>query len=167
MDAVIRRVRPGDENSLAHIQTESWKAAFRGILDGETLARATDIDRATAMYKRLLDGNKGNGYLLLLDGQPHCLAYWDAARDEALAGKAELIAMHSLPGNWRRGYGGMMMDRVLTDIAAAGYAQVALWVFEKNARARAFYEAKGFRATELVKTGLGAVEICYVRVLQG
>ena len=165
MDIVIRKVQPGDENSLALIQTESWKAAFRGILDDETLARVTQLDRATAMYKRMLDENKGNGYLLLLEGQPHCLAYWDAARDAELAGKAELIAIHSLPGNWRRGYGGLMMDRVLTDAARAGYREIALWVFEKNARARAFYEAKGFRATELRKTGLGAVEMCYVRPL--
>ena len=165
MDIVIRKVQPGDENSLALIQTESWKAAFRGILDDETLARVTQLDRATAMYKRMLDENKGNGYLLLLEGQPHGLAYWDAARDAELAGKAELIAIHSLQGNWRKGYGGLMMDRVLTDAARAGYREIALWVFEKNARARAFYEAKGFRATELRKTGLGAVEMCYVRPL--
>ena len=165
MDIVIRKVQPGDENSLALIQTESWKAAFRGILDDEPLARVTQIDRATAMYRRMLEENKGNGYLLLLEGQPHCLAYWDAARDAELAGKAELIAIHSLQGNWRKGYGGMMMDRVLTDAARAGYREIALWVFEKNARARAFYEAKGFRATELRKTGLGAVEMCYVRPL--
>ena len=165
MDVLIRKVQPGDENSLAYIQTESWKAAFRGILDDETLARVTKLDRATAMYRRLLEEGKGNGYLLLLDGAPHCLAFWDAARDEALSGKAEIIAIHSLPGNWRRGYGGQMMDRVLSDIAAAGYAEAALWVFEKNTRARAFYEARGFRASGLTKEGLGAVEMCYVRGL--
>ena len=165
MNVSIRRVQPGDEAALALIQTESWKAAFASILDGETLARCTNLDRATAMYAGLIAEKKGNGYLLSLDGQPHCIAWWDAARDAAFAGKAELICIHSLPGNWRRGYGGQMMDRVLSDIAAAGYAEAALWVFEKNARARAFYEAKGFRATELRKTGLGAVEMCYVRPL--
>ena len=165
METVIRRVRKGDEESLAFIQTESWKAAFHTILDGETLKRCTDPGRAAAMYKGLLEAGKGNGYILLLNGRPHCIAWWDAARDPDMAGKAEIIAIHSLPENWRKGYGGRMMDRLLSDIAAAGYTEAVLWVFEANARARAFYEAKGFHATDRKKPGLGTVEICYEKTL--
>ncbi len=120
MEAVIRKVQQGDANTLAYIQTESWKAAFAGILDAETLEKCTDIDRATAMYQRLLDENKGNGYLLSVDGTPHCIAYWDTARDAELTGKAELICIHSLPENWHKGYGRQMMNRVLKDIKENG-----------------------------------------------
>lgn len=67
METMIRKVQQGDANALAYIQTESWKAAFAGILDAEMLAKCTDIDRATAMYQRLLDENKGNGYLLTVN----------------------------------------------------------------------------------------------------
>ena len=165
MNVSIRRVQPGDEAALALIQTESWKAAFASILDRETLARCTNLDRATAMYADLIAEKKGNGYLLSVDGQPHCIAWWDAARDAAFAGKAELICIHSLPGNWRRGFGGLMMDRVLADIKRAGFPAVVLWVFTDNARARAFYEAKGFHATEHEKPGLGTTEICYEKAL--
>ena len=165
MNVSIRRVQPGDEAALALIQTENWKAAFASILDGETLARCTNLDRATAMYAGLIAEKKGNGYLLSVDGQPHCIAWWDAARDEAFAGKAELICIHSLPGNWRRGFGGLMMDRVLADIGEAGFPAVVLWIFTDNARARAFYAAKGFHATEDEKPGFAATEICYETAL--
>ncbi len=111
MEVVIRKVKQGDASDLAYIQTESWKAAFAGILEAETLTKCTNIERATAMYQRLLDENKGNGYLLTVDGKPHCIAYWDAARDAAFAGKAELICIHSLPGNWRKGFGSQMMPK--------------------------------------------------------
>lgn len=38
MDNVfIRKAIPGDEQALAYIQTESWKAAFAGILSPEEL----------------------------------------------------------------------------------------------------------------------------------
>ena len=47
METMIRKVQQGDANALAYIQTESWKAAFAGILDAEMLAKCTDIDRAT------------------------------------------------------------------------------------------------------------------------
>ncbi|MBE7004680.1 MAG: GNAT family N-acetyltransferase [Ruminococcaceae bacterium] len=161
MEATIRSVHPGDENTLAYIQTESWKAAFADILDTETLARCTDVNKATDMYRRLLKEHKGNGYLLLVDGKPHAIAYWDAARDAAFQGKAELICIHSLPDRWRRGYGSQLMDRVLKDIRAAGYSEVVLWVFKDNARARAFYETKGFAPTEYTKPALNTNEILY------
>ena len=33
----IRRAESGDEACLAHVQTESWKAAFAGIVPAELL----------------------------------------------------------------------------------------------------------------------------------
>ena len=52
------------------------------------------------MYRKLLEEKKGNGYILEIDHRPHCIAWWDAAREEAMAGYAELICIHSLPENW-------------------------------------------------------------------
>ena len=165
MEVVIRKVKQGDASDLAYIQTESWKAAFASILEVETLTKCTNIERATAMYQRLLDENKGNGYLLTVDGKPHCIAYWDAARDAAFAGKAELICIHSLPGNWRKGFGSQMMDQVLIDIKQAGFSEVVLWVFRDNQRARAFYEAKGFRLSDISKPAFDTEEILYSKKL--
>ena len=161
MEAVIRKVQQGDANTLAYIQTESWKAAFAGILDAETLEKCTDIDRATAMYQRLLDENKGNGYLLSVDGTPHCIAYWDTARDAELTGKAELICIHSLPENRHKGYGSQMMNQVLNDIKENGYSEVFLWVFRENYHARAFYEANGFMLTDTSKPAFDTEEVLY------
>ena len=46
MDNVfIRKAIPGDEQVLAYIQTESWKAAFAGILSPEELVRCTNQER--------------------------------------------------------------------------------------------------------------------------
>ncbi|MCR5449086.1 MAG: GNAT family N-acetyltransferase [Solobacterium sp.] len=165
MKTTIRKVRQGDENTLAYIQTESWKAAFAGILDAETLAKYTDINRAAAMYRNLLNNSIGNGYILLVDGKPHCIAYWDAARDAEFAGKAELICIHSLPDNWHKGYGTRMMDRVLKDIREAGYSEVVLWVFRNNIRARAFYEAEGFTMTGISKPAFDTEEVLYLKGL--
>ena len=50
---------PGSEEIFARIQTESWKAGFREILDEQTLQRCTQLDRATAMYRRLLEAGIG------------------------------------------------------------------------------------------------------------
>ena len=162
-DYQIRRVKPGDESILARIQTESWKAAFKDIVEEELLRKSTDLDRATDMYRKLLEQQIGNGYILEVKGAAHCIAWWDAVRDADLNGYAELICIHSLPGNWRRGYGSRMMETVLRDAAAAGFRNIVLWVFEENERARRFYEAHGFVKTDRTKIGLGAVEVMYAR----
>lgn len=126
MDCLIRKVQQGDEFDLAYIQTESWKAAFKDILSAEILQMSTNLNRATAMYKRLLDENIGNGYILEVDSHPHCIAWWDTARDNDMPDYAELICIHSLQDNWRKGFGTQMMSRVMGDMRAAGYDKVML-----------------------------------------
>lgn len=165
MDYEIRRAKIGDEATLAHIQTESWKTAFQHILTPEALEETTQVDRATVMYRRILEQNYGNGYLLSIDGKGHCIAWWGASRSEDMPGYAELICIHSLPDNRGKGFGSKMMDAVLQDVAAAGYKKIMLWVFEKNTRARQFYERHGFSANGKVKPDGAATEICYEKDL--
>lgn len=159
---LIRKVAPGDAETLAYIQTESWKAAFKEILEEEELIHCTNMERATRMYEGLLEVKKGNGYLMEIDGRSHCIAWWDATREEDMPGYAELICIHSLQDKWGKGYGSKMMNKVLADIKNAGYKKVMLWVFEENKRARIFYEAKGFVKSEKSKTFKGVTEVMYV-----
>ena len=41
MEYTIERVKLGDEEALAYIQTESWKAAFKDILCADMLQKCT------------------------------------------------------------------------------------------------------------------------------
>lgn len=165
MDYFIRKVQQGDELNLAYIQIESWKVAFQDILSAEILQQATDLTHATAMYKQLLDENIGNGYILEVNSQPHCIAWWGKARDNDMSDYAELICIHSLQDNWRKGCGTQMMNRIMDDMKAAGYDKVMLWVFTNNVRARKFYESCGFVTYGKVKPCFETEEICYERKL--
>ncbi len=165
MCCFIRKAVPGDEAALAFIQTESWKAAFSLILSPELLEKMTNIQQSTEMYRHLLQNHKGNGYILSVDNRPHGIAWWDSTREQDMPGYAEIICIHSLPENWHRGYGSKMMDRLLSDIACAGYSDVMLWVFAENKRARRFYEAKGFHRTGRTQPAYETSEICYERRL--
>lgn len=161
MECSIRKVKLGDEATLAYIQTESWKAAFQNILSAETLTKCTDIQRATEMYQGLLEEHIGNGYILEVNGKAHCIAYWDKTRDEDMEGYAEIICIHSLQDNWGKGYGTQMMEKVLNDIRKADYEKVMLWVFKDNDRARKFYEARGFLTNGKTIPNMGTQEVCY------
>ena len=117
------------------------------------------------MYQKLLVEHKGNGYILELDGKPHCIAYWDSAREKDLIGFAELICIHSLKDGWNKGYGSMMLKQILEDVTNAGYSKIMLWVFENNIRAINFYEKHGFVASGKKQPAFGAVEEMYIKEL--
>lgn len=161
----IREVRPDDAPVLAYIQTESWKAAFPSILTEQVLRAAVEPASVEAMYREILDEKIGNGLVMEVDGTPHAIGWWSESRDADSPGYAEIICIHSLPDRWGRGYGGVMMDRLLADIRQAGYRKVMLWVFRDNLRARGFYERKGFSFNGKVQSAFGTDEVCYEREL--
>ena len=163
MNIKIRKAKIGDEKILAFIQTESWKNAFKDIISETDLEKYTNITKAEEMYSRVLKENYAENFILEIDGKPHCIAAWSKARNLAYSDSAELICIHSLCDNWGKGYGSMMMTHILNEIKNAGFKSVLLWVFEKNTRARKFYEKHGFELTDRTQVSYGAVEVMYCK----
>lgn len=161
----LRRAKEGDEKVLAYIQTESWKSAFGEILSAKELERCTDVEKAEGMYGEVLRRRNVSIFIEFVDDRPHCIAGWSRNRGELGADVAELICIHSLRDRWHKGYGSMMMGHILSEIKEAGYSEVILWVFEKNRRARAFYEKHGFSMTGQKNQSHGAMEVMYSKKL--
>lgn len=165
MNIAIRKAKIGDEKILAFIQTESWKNAFKDIISETDLEKYTNIIKAEEMYSQVLKTNYAENFILEIDGKPHCIAAWSKARDKEFYDSAELICIHSLSDNWGKGFGSMMITHILNEIKNAGFNSVLLWVFEKNTRARKFYEKHDFELKEKQKVSYGAVEVMYCKEL--
>lgn len=159
----IRKAEPGDEKILAHIQTESWKAAFADILSPEELVRCTNQQKAEQMYHSVLRREGCNMAIEFVADQPHCIAAWGKNRCDLGDTVGELICIHSLQNNWAKGYGSAMMEYVLARFKQEGYKFVILWVFEANTRARKFYEKHGFELTKQKKMANGIAELMYMK----
>lgn len=164
---IIRRAIPGDEQVLAYIQTESWKAAFVDILPPDELVRCTNLQKAEQMYRNVLRREDCSMAIELVNDQPHCIAAWGKNRCGLGDTVGELICIHSLQENWAKGYGSAMMEYVLAQLQQAKYKSVILWVFEDNQRARRFYEKHGFELTEQKKVANGIVERMYWKCITG
>lgn len=159
----IRHACKGDEEILAYIQTESWKAAFHDILSQEILIKYTQLEPAIQMYQKLLNERKGNGYILELAGKPQGIAWWDQSREKDMFDFAELICIHSLKKGWHKGYGSRMLEKLLADVKSEGYHKIMLWVFTENKRAILFYKAHGFYASGRKQEAFGAIEEMYIK----
>ncbi|MBP5223163.1 MAG: GNAT family N-acetyltransferase [Lachnospiraceae bacterium] len=162
MNYTISKAKIEDAERFGYIQVESWRAAFSDILEKDIISKYLDLEHVTGIYKRNIEIGRGNGLIMQVDGRDHCIAYWDKARNTEDDKMAELICIHSLPERWRNGYGTEMMKQVIKDVKTAGYTSLCLWVFDKNQRARNFYEAVGFIDTGKRQEALGAVEDCYL-----
>lgn len=62
----------------------------------------------------------------------------------AAAGEAELLNLAVLPGWRRRGLGGLLLARALSEMQDAGAESIFLEVRESNLPARSFYTSAGF-----------------------
>ena len=165
MNVYIRKAVSGDEQVLAYIQTESWKAAFADILSPAELERCTNPEKAEQMYHSVLRREDCNMAIEFVADQPHCIAAWGKNRCDLGDAVGELICIHSLRNHWGEGYGSAMMEYALTQLQREDYESVILWVFEANTRARKFYEKHGFQLTEQKKQTNGIWELLYMRSL--
>lgn len=75
---------------------------------------------------------------------------WVARADGVILGFVTLVGdeldqLYLLPGQYRRGIGSMLLDQA----KARSPGRLSLFTFQRNGRARAFYEAQGFRLVDL------------------
>lgn len=105
----------------------------------------------------LLEGIFREGKVhFLMGGDSGMLAWQQAGKG------AEIVAIHTLPESHGTGLGAALLTEALNQI---GSQTVFLCAFEKNARARCFYEKHGFRwdGSRRVSEFDGAIEVRYVK----
>ena len=150
MSAAVRAAVPADARTVAEIHVAGWRAGYRGLLD-DALLDSLSVEERAAGWERGLAG--GSRVLLGGDGQEvRGFVCFGPARDEDLpAGLGEVHALYVAPAAWGRGTGGALLDAALAELAADGCSGAVLWTLEGNARARGFYERRGWRADGAAK----------------
>lgn len=173
MNLTIRKATADDAPGAAFVLCEAWKSAFQSILAVEELARHTDVEWRTVQLESMIPLVEGR-INLALDGDKPCgLCFYDESRDADRAGFGEIILIHTLPAYWGAGVGAALLNTAVEGLAGLGFRRAMLWVFEKNWRARRFYEKHGFACDRDASGGLvtkrssfgNAREVRYVRDL--
>ena len=144
---------------LGRIMAESFRSAFADFISRETLDRCAVAENCAALVR----GIQADGRMVVqtgwLDGKLMGLMIYSEHR----GGWMEIEALHTLPESWGTGLGAAMLEFALEETNAR--AGAGLWAFEKNARARRFYEKHGFAFTGETRISEfdGAVEVRYER----
>lgn len=146
MNIAIRAAVPEDAPVVNQILTETWKAAYVGIVPQEYLD-SLGAGKKNRMQDDL-SAAKLKVLLLFADGVPAGAVGYGKSREESRADWGEIVCLYLRPAYWRRGYGGKLLQAAVDALTREGFRKCYLWVMTENRRAREFYRAMGFAPTE-------------------
>lgn len=137
----VRSAQLPDASAIAHIHVMSWRQAYSGYISDEYLDHLSVADKE-AMWSDVLLMDDTTVFIAE-NGRALGFASVGPARDEdAEPGDLQLFTMYLDPEAWGLGVAKQLMRHV--DSLLTNGASMTLWVFEKNDRARHFYERHGF-----------------------
>lgn len=187
----VRAAEPDDGPSMATAHVAAWQVGYEGIVPADYLDALDVASRSEAWTAHLADPQRH--YSPETDAATELVAVADkraGAADgpagEHVAGIAsygsyrtddplererfcELRMLNVHPDFWGTGVAQALMERIVASLAERAEPTAALWVLERNARGRRFYEKQGWGLDGVRKVdtigGADLVELRYVRPL--
>jgi ribosomal protein S18 acetylase RimI-like enzyme len=143
----VRRARPADARAIASVQVRSWQAAYPGIVPDGFL-RSLSVEDRVARWESIFRESASTVFVAEDDdGLVGWISVGPSRDADAPPTTGELWAIYLAPERWREGAGRTLWAHGRAHLVSAGFADVVVWVFEDNQRARRFYERMGFTAT--------------------
>lgn len=173
---LTRSATVDDAGAVARVQVRGWQVGYRDLLPAQFLADLSapvSVESRTTTWEGWLAG--GAEVVLAVGAGDQVLAFCShgRSRDEGAVGSTgELYGMYADPDAWGTGAGAAAHDEAVRRLVARGFRRATLWVLERNARGRRFYERQGWlldtspgsRKTEEIG-GADLVEVRYRRDL--
>lgn len=144
-----------------------WRAAYVGLVDADVLAALEVTGERVAALEQAFAHPAPDQVDLVAeqDGEVVGMARLSGGRDDDTppAEVTELCALYVAPAHWAAGLGGRLLDE---GFARTPQPVQVLWTLSGNARARGFYERRGFALDGAHRgrgLGPGATEVRYRR----
>lgn len=142
---MVRSATAADGDAIGRVQVETWRAAYRGLMPDEAIARF-DVAARQRQWREGLAREPQPGsatFVAELEGEVVGFASVGACRDGE-HGDGELYAIYLHPSCWDRGIGRALLERAEESLRSSGFKRAILWVMEGNARGERFYRAAGW-----------------------
>lgn len=149
--AVVRDATEADTEAIVGLTASGWRVAYTGIVPAERIAdlpiAAWRHDISSGLREPVADSFTR---VAEVDGEiaGYCFVAAPGRDEEPDSSVAEVVAIYVDPARWMKGIGRALMESVTKIAAEAGYPEMTLWTFERNAQARAFYARLGWQRDE-------------------
>jgi GNAT superfamily N-acetyltransferase len=140
---MLRPATAADAALIAQLHIDSWRTAYRDILDPAYLAGAIEQDRRDVWAARFAEPN-GDMQVTIAEDGAGAIGFVCTFGDDDPVWGALVDNLHVLPRAKGRGVGRSLLASAGA-WAARRYpgAGLSLWVFEANEPARRFYDRMG------------------------
>ena len=134
---------------MVQLTAAGWRTAYRGIVPDVLHREPADrpaggtTSRRDCAHPRETPSPGSPRWTAASAG--YCFVAAPGREEPEGSRVAELVAIYVDPGRWRQGMGRALMERSIQEAARRGYEEIVLWTFERNGRARAFYDELGWR----------------------
>ena len=146
-DLRVRPAEPGDAEAMVQLTASGWRSAYRGMVPDSYIERLpiSGWRHDIAAGLRSPDGDSFT-WIADVDGSSagYCFVAAPGREEPEESRVAELVAIYVDPSRWGQGLGRALMVSSLEEAARRGYEEIVLWTFERNQRARAFYDQLGW-----------------------
>lgn len=148
---LIRKAEPADAAGIAHVQVQSWRTTYAGIVP-ETFLSTMRENEQTARWKLLLEGNEV--FVAERDGHIVGFAMGGASRDRVENSDAELYAIYLLEHAQRARIGTDLLRETARALVECAFTSMDVWVLTANP-AKLFYQRRGahYAATKEIEIG--------------
>jgi len=129
----IREANPGDCASIAHVQVDSYRNAYAGILPQEYLAHFT-YEEQEQDWRDLLSADQHDLLYVAENDSGDIVGYalGRAQGDQDTSYDSELVALHVRRSYQRQGIGKRLIAAVAERLKQQGCRSLMLWVLDKN-----------------------------------
>jgi GNAT superfamily N-acetyltransferase len=141
MSFYIRQAQPADAQEIAHVQVESWRTTYKGIVPDTFLASMNEEARTESWHPQLADeairifvACDETGVIGFIAG--------GEIRDPAEDYDAELYAIYLFEQNQQRGAGRALVRALAATLHAQGLKKMIVWALEANPSVE-FYKRLG------------------------
>jgi L-amino acid N-acyltransferase YncA len=140
MNLTIRKAKIEDAGSIAHVQVESWKTTYVGIVPDVFLASLNQEDRMRSWREQILADNIS---IFVAEDETGIFGFVAGGEiREKLDYDAELYAIYLLRERQREGVGRTLGLALASALQSKGFMSMIVWVLEQNPSV-SFYERLG------------------------
>lgn len=156
MDITIRKALPGEEKDIARVNVDTWKSAYRGIVDDAFLG-SLDAEQPKRLEKLRNGIDTGCVFVAADDGKTVGFATFGKASGDGFENLGELYALYVLDSYQRCGIGKRLVGAVSRALAYDGFDKFTIACFADNPSCR-FYEKLGSKLAKRVECEIGGAE---------
>jgi len=163
----IRKALPNDANDFTNCGISCWQSAYKGIVPDQFLSNmSAEREQRTKKHRiAIANSNDCIYYCVMHNEKMVGILVLNKNRNGNTPDIGEIWAIYLLEECRGKGHGKELLDFEINELKSFGCKKIFLWVFEKNYRARRFYEKHGFGFTgktrEVDKYGKPLVQLEY------